>query len=97
MTINHRDTNFLKGNILMKLKEILTKIVHDKLPILLNDGETDRDALALLETLSEVMLQKSAHLQPGLFIAEMNSEGYLGQVLYKIKQNDAIRTQHNTL
>ena len=41
----------------MILKDILTKIVHDKLPILLNDGEADWDALALLETLPEAVLQ----------------------------------------
>ena len=81
----------------MKLKDILTKILHDKLPILLNDGETDWDALALLETLPEPMLQKTAHLQPGLYIAEMNDGGYWGKVLYKIKQNDRVGTSSHAL
>jgi len=81
----------------MKLKDILTKILQDKLPILLNDGETDWDALALLETLPEPMLQKTAHFQPGLYIAEMNDGGYLGQVLYKIKQNDRVETNSHAV
>jgi len=70
----------------MSLKDILEEIVRNETPILLNDGTDDWEAQALLTKLSEKMLQKSAYLQPGLYIAEINSGGYLGQVLYKIKQ-----------
>jgi hypothetical protein len=70
----------------MSLKDILTKLVHDKTPILLNDGNKDWEADALLETLSEPMLKRNAYLQPGLYIAEINSGGYLGTVLYKVRQ-----------
>lgn len=70
----------------LSLREILEGIVQKDTPVLLNDGSEDWDAHALLASLSERMLQKRAYLQPGLYIAEINSEGYLGQVLYKIKQ-----------
>lgn len=70
----------------MKLREILTQLVEDNTPILLNDGDQDWDAGSLLEKLSEPMLKRNAHLQQGLYIAEISDNGYLGQVLFKVKQ-----------
>lgn len=70
----------------MSLREILESLVQENAPILLSDSTEDWEAEALLEKLSEGKLKKRAYLQPGLYIAEINSEGYLGQVLYKIKQ-----------
>lgn len=70
----------------MLLKEILEKLVEDEEPVLLSNNGQDWTADALLETLSEPMLKKQAHLQPGLYIAEMDEGGYLGQVLYKVKR-----------
>jgi hypothetical protein len=32
------------------------------------------------------MLKRQAHIQPGLYIAEINDSGFLGQVLFKIKR-----------
>lgn len=70
----------------MKLREILQNLAQNNAPILLSDRNGDWEAGALLKTLSEPMLKKEAHLQPGLYIAEINSGGYLGQVLFKVKQ-----------
>lgn len=70
----------------MLLKEILEKLVEDEEPILLSNNGQDWTADVLLETLSEPMLKRQAHLQPGLYIAEMDEGGYLGQVLYKVKR-----------
>jgi hypothetical protein len=70
----------------MSLKDILTKLVREKTPVLLNDGNKDWEAGTLLDTLSEPMLKRNAYLQPGLYIAEINPKGYLGSVLYKVKQ-----------
>lgn len=70
----------------MCLKEILEKIVEANMPVLLSDSKKDWEADALLDNLSEPMLKRQAHLQPGLYIAEINDAGYLGQVLYKVKQ-----------
>ena len=70
----------------MSLKEILEKIVEDDEPVLLADSNKDWEAIALLENLSEPMLKRKAHFQPGLYIAEINDSGYLGQVLYRVKQ-----------
>ena len=70
----------------MCLREILQKIVKDNEPVLLNDSSRDWEACDLLERLSEPMLKRKAHLQPGLYIAEINDSGYLGHVLYKVKQ-----------
>lgn len=71
---------------LMLLKEILHKLVEDNEPVLLSNNGQDWTANALLESLSEPMLKRQAHLQPGLYIAEINDAGYLGQVLYKLKR-----------
>jgi len=70
----------------MSLKEILEKIVEEGARILLSDRNKDWEASVLLENLSEPMLKRRAHIQPGLYIAEINDSGYLGQVLYKVKQ-----------
>jgi len=70
----------------MSLKEILEKIVKDGTQVLLSANNKDWEASALLENLSDPMLRRQAYLQPGLYIAEINDSGYLGQVLYKVKQ-----------
>ncbi len=70
----------------MSLKDILEKIVKEGARILLSDRSKDWEASVLLENLSEPMLKRRAHLQPGLYIAEINDSGYLGQVLYRVKQ-----------
>lgn len=69
----------------MQLKEILKKLVEDDEPVLLSNNGQDWTADALLESLSEPLLKRQAYLQPGLYIAEINEAGYLGQVLYKLK------------
>ncbi len=70
----------------MNLKEILQKIVDSKEPILLCDSNQEWEASLLLERLSEPMLKLKAYIQPGLYIAEINPGGYLGRVLYRVKQ-----------
>ena len=70
----------------MNLKEILQKIVDNKESILLNDNNQDWEASILLETLSESKLKVNAYFQSGLYIAEIDPRGYLGRVMYKVKQ-----------
>jgi len=69
----------------MYLRELLNKLIEEKAPVLLNDGNKDWEAHALLSTLSEPMLKRSVYMQPGLYIAEINPAGYLGAVLFKCK------------
>ncbi|MBN2398853.1 MAG: hypothetical protein JXI33_00770 [Candidatus Aminicenantes bacterium] len=69
----------------MSLKDILQKLVSEKTRVLLTEGQTEWEAGALLEKLSETRLKASAHMQPGLYIAEISEAGYLGRVLYKLK------------
>lgn len=70
----------------MSLRNILEKIIEDGNSILLSDSNKDWEASDLLANLSEPMLRTQAHLQPGLYIAEINDSGFLGQVLFKIKR-----------
>lgn len=70
----------------MVLREILEKIEEEKTPIWLSDRKGDWNAGDLLHRLSEPMLKRRAHLQPGLYIALINDGGYLGEVLYRVKQ-----------
>jgi len=69
----------------MSLKDILLKLSLEKQPVLLCDSQSEWEAETLLESLSEPRLRATAHMQPGLYIAEINEGGYLGRVLYKIK------------
>ena len=69
----------------MSLKEILKDMVETGNPVLLSDSKKEWEVSDLLENLSEVKLKQNAHHQPGLYIAEINEAGYLGQVLYRIK------------
>ena len=68
---------------MMNLKEVLQKLVDDGNSALLNDGDKISSAGDLLDSLSDISLNRKAHLQPGLYIAEINDGGYLGKVLYK--------------
>lgn len=71
----------------MSLKEILQKIITTNESILLSDSSSKEwEAGTLLESLSGPKLETKAYMQPGLYIAEVNEGGYLGRVLYKIKQ-----------
>lgn len=69
----------------MSLKEILQTMVTNRESILLSDSEKDWEANDLLNGLSERTLKTPAHLQQGLYIAEINPAGYLGRVMFKIK------------
>lgn len=70
----------------MSLRDILKKIAEAGDPILLSDKDKDWEASALLKDLSEPRLMMRAHFQPGLYIASIDDGGYLGQVLYRVKQ-----------
>lgn len=72
----------------MQLKDILKKFVEDDELVLLSDNGQDWTAGDLLNSLSEQLLKVEAHLQPGMYIAEINNRGYLGRVLYKIKRKE---------
>jgi hypothetical protein len=69
----------------MLLKEILQKMVNDEEPVLLSDSRQDWEANSLLKSLSEPMLKRQAHIVTGLYIAEINEAGYLGQIMFRIK------------
>ena len=75
----------------MNLKEILEGIIESGEPIVLSDDHTDWEARDLLQKLSERVLRISAYYQPGLYIAEINDAGYLGRVLYRVKQKNGGR------
>lgn len=70
----------------MSLKDILERIVSEGEKILLRDDGTDWEASTLLHDLSETRLKKSAHFQPGMYIADIDDGGYLGRVLYRVVQ-----------
>ena len=67
----------------MNLKKVLQKLVDEGNSVLLNDGDKISSANDLLESLSDLTLNRKAHMQPGLYIAEINDLGYLAKVLYK--------------
>ena len=72
----------------MRLKEILQQIVDEELPVLLHDNNQDWEAGVLLGKLSERVLSRPAYMQTGMYIAEINEKGYLGTVLYRLKQKN---------
>lgn len=70
----------------MFLREILEKLVEKKEPVWLLDASNKKwEAGELLKSLPASILQRKAHIQQGLYIAEINDSGYLGSVLFKIK------------
>jgi hypothetical protein len=76
----------MKKDNIMNLKEILQKIVDNGDAILLSDKEKDWEAGELLSGLSERTLKTPAHMQQGMYIAEISPAGYLGRVMFKVKQ-----------
>ena len=57
----------------MNLQEILTRMVETDEAVLLSDVTGDWEAGSLLDELSTPMLKRSAYLQPGMYIAEIDS------------------------
>lgn len=72
----------------MMLKEILQKLVDAEPPVLLQDDRGAWEASDLLNALPQNALRVRAHLQTGLYIAEIDDGGYLGRVLYRIKRKE---------
>ena len=71
----------------MTLRDILQKMVDEKNTSMFSNGNGATDAGTLLQTLSKPMLATQAHMQPGLYIAEINPDGYLGRVLLRFDRN----------
>lgn len=73
----------------MSLRQILEKLVEKKTPVLLCDSRNKKwEARDLLKNLSTPMLKKKAHIQSGLYIAEINDSGYLGSVLFRLQPKE---------
>ena len=73
----------------MILRGILEKIIEGGSSVLLSDSNSkDWEDETLIKVLSEAMLKRQAYFQPGLYIAEINNSGYLGHVLYRVKQKE---------
>ena len=70
----------------MSLKDILIRLIDERSRVLLSDGAQDWEITELLGSLSEVRLKTTAHLQPGMYIAEIDPRGYLGRILYRVKE-----------
>lgn len=67
----------------MTIGEILQKMVDEGDVEKLSSSNGPVKATDLLQTLSPPVLATQAHIQPGLYIAEINEQGYLGRVLFK--------------
>jgi len=72
----------------MTLREILQTMVADGNSTKLSSGNEAVEAGTLLQTLSNPMLERPAYLQSGLYIAEIDDRGYLGQVLFKFAKSE---------
>ncbi len=71
----------------MSLREILETLAEKKTPVLLCDSRNKKwEAGDLLRNLSASMLNKKAHIQAGLYIAEISDAGYLGGVLFRFQK-----------
>lgn len=70
----------------MSLREILQGLAGKEEKITLTKGNEEFDAASLLNNLPESKLNRKAHIQPGLYIAEINDSGYMGAILYKFKR-----------
>ncbi|MBN2431346.1 MAG: hypothetical protein JXQ27_07715 [Acidobacteria bacterium] len=69
----------------MSLREILEKLATQPQPVILYDSRQGWPPAELLADLSDRVLNRQAHLQPGMYIAEINDAGYLGRILYRFK------------
>ena len=71
----------------MTLRDILEKIALEDHAIKLSHDNEVFDPNGLLETLPDPVLNRQAYLQPGLYIAEINEGGYLGEILLRFSNH----------
>ena len=72
----------------MTLRDILQKMAVENDAIKLSHDNEIFDLNGLLETLPEPVLNRQAYLQPGLYIAEVNENGYLGEVILRFANHN---------
>ena len=72
----------------MTLRNILQKMVVENDATKLSHDNEIFDLNGLLETLPEPVLNRQAYLQPGLYIAEVNENGYLGEVILRFANHN---------
>lgn len=72
----------------MTLRDILENMATKNDSLKLCHKNVEFEASGLLETLPEPILNRQAYLQPGLYIAEINEGGYLGEVLLRFTDNN---------
>lgn len=70
----------------MSLKEILIKMDEYKGDFLLSNSSGSYSPAELLKQLKEKKLDTRSHYQPGMYIAEISESGFLGTVLFRVKQ-----------
>jgi hypothetical protein len=71
----------------MTLRDILQNMAVENGAIKLCLDNEVFEVNGLLETLPDPVLNRQAYLQPGLYIAEINESGYLGDVLLRFADN----------
>jgi len=72
----------------MTLRDILQNMAIENETIKLSHDNEVFDLHGLLETLPEPVLNRQAYLQPGLYIAEINEGGYLGEILLRFADHN---------
>ncbi len=71
----------------MVLKDVLQTMVENDEQVLLNDGKSMYEAANLLSDLSDRHLLRKVHKTP-MYIALVDEGGYMGEVLYRLKQKN---------
>ena len=69
----------------MNLREILKKIIEKQETVLLSNSIDSFKAEELLASLPDTKLNIRSFYQQGLYIAKINENGFLGDVLYRVE------------
>jgi len=72
----------------MTLQEILIRLDENGDDITLSSSSGVYTASGLLASLPLARLNTRAHVQPGLYIAEVDDKGYMGAVMYRFSENN---------
>ena len=68
----------------IRMEKLLKKLAEIQAPILLSDGHREWTPDQLMKHLKNSHLQMTVYMQSGMYIAQLNDQGFFSRILYRV-------------